>query len=173
MKLIVAGATGFVGTEVVRQALSHPKITSILALARRPTPVPSNAGPGADPSKLQSVVCDNFENYSDTVKKQLAGADACVWYVFVFSLHLTSNLFSPISLQIIVSCNIDVPRLLMTIQAHCRHSFAVEKHAMGTGEEDLLRLYCQGPRDHWPAGALVRPAAAFPVHKRCQLGAGS
>lgn len=79
MKLIVAGATGFVGTEVIRQALSNPKVTSILALARRTTPVPSNTGPGADASKLQSVVCDNFEDYSEGVKQQLAGADACVW----------------------------------------------------------------------------------------------
>lgn len=75
MKLVVAGSTGFVGTEVVRQALSNPKITSVLALARRTTPVPANA----DASKLQSVVCEDFENYSDAVKSQLSGADACVW----------------------------------------------------------------------------------------------
>jgi nucleoside-diphosphate-sugar epimerase len=88
MKLIVAGATGFVGTEVIRQALSHPGVTSILALARRTTPVPANAGPGADASKLQSVVCDDFENYSDSVKQQLSGADACVWYLSFFPSQL-------------------------------------------------------------------------------------
>lgn len=81
MKLIVAGSTGFVATELIRQALSNPKITSIKALARRPTAVPQNAGPGADTSKLASVVCDNFEKYSESVKQELAGADACIWYV--------------------------------------------------------------------------------------------
>ena len=35
MKLIVAGSTGYVATEVIRQALSHPAITSIIALAGR------------------------------------------------------------------------------------------------------------------------------------------
>ncbi|KAK9365087.1 hypothetical protein V1509DRAFT_643052 [Lipomyces kononenkoae] len=83
MKLIVAGATGFVGTELIRQALSHPGVTSVLALARRPTRVPQKTAPGADPSKLKSVVCDNFEDYPESVKKELSGADACVWLIAV------------------------------------------------------------------------------------------
>lgn len=94
MKLIVAGATGYIGTEIVRKALSHPRVTSILALARRTTPVPQNAGPGADSSKLKSVVCDNFEDYSESVKKELSGADACIWYItsFMFSKVISCSL---------------------------------------------------------------------------------
>lgn len=80
MKLIVAGATGFVGAEVVRQALSHPAVTSVVALARRATPVPANIGPDANVSKLTSTICDDFDNYSESVKADLAGADACIWY---------------------------------------------------------------------------------------------
>jgi N-acetyl-gamma-glutamylphosphate reductase len=80
MKLIVAGSTGFVATELIRQALSHPDVTSILAFARRETPVPPEAGPNA--SKLKSVVCPDFENYPESVKQELAGADACIWYDF-------------------------------------------------------------------------------------------
>jgi nucleoside-diphosphate-sugar epimerase len=85
MKIIVAGSTGFVATEVIRQALSNPAITSIAALGRRATPVPKNAGPDADPAKLKSVVCDNFESYTESVKKDLAGADACIWYSTLFA----------------------------------------------------------------------------------------
>jgi hypothetical protein len=80
MKLIVAGATGFVGTEVIRQALSHPAVTSVVALARRATPVPANIGPDANISKLKSAICNDFDNYSESVKADLAGADACIWY---------------------------------------------------------------------------------------------
>ncbi|OKL59731.1 hypothetical protein UA08_05038 [Talaromyces atroroseus] len=83
MKLIVAGSTGFVGSEVIRQAVSIPSITSIVALARRPTPVPQNAGPRADVSKLKSAVCEDFENYPESLRQELAGADACIWLVAV------------------------------------------------------------------------------------------
>jgi uncharacterized protein YbjT (DUF2867 family) len=81
MKLVVAGSTGFVGTEIVRQALSHPAITSVVGLARRPTLMPHDEGPGMDIRKLKSVVCEDFNNYTDNVKQELAEADACIWYV--------------------------------------------------------------------------------------------
>lgn len=79
MKLIVTGATGFVGKEVIRQSLRNPNITSVVALARRPVPVPSNLDPGADSSKLHSVTIKDYDSYPDEVKKQFAGADACIW----------------------------------------------------------------------------------------------
>lgn len=83
MKLIVAGATGFVATEVIRQSLSIPEITSIIALARRPVSTPSDLSPGADTSKLRSVVLESYGTYPDGVRKQLAGADACIWTVAI------------------------------------------------------------------------------------------
>ena len=81
MKLIIAGASGFVATEVIRQSLRIPKVTSVIAIARRPVSAPSNLGQGADTSKLHSVVIDDYDVYPDDVKAQLAGADACIWYV--------------------------------------------------------------------------------------------
>jgi len=83
MKLIISGATGFVATEVIRQSLSNPRITSVLALARRPVTVPENLPPEADSSKLKSVVVEDFGKYSDNVKQQLEGADACIWTLAV------------------------------------------------------------------------------------------
>ncbi|KAI1457874.1 hypothetical protein F4805DRAFT_158284 [Annulohypoxylon moriforme] len=88
MKLIVAGSTGFVGTEIIRQALSHSGVTSLIALGRREISVPENVGPHADVTKLKSVVCDNFENYAESVKQELAGADACIWTIAVTPAQL-------------------------------------------------------------------------------------
>jgi dTDP-4-dehydrorhamnose reductase len=79
MKLIITGSTGFVATELIKQGLSHPAITSIVALARRTTTIPQDLGPTADATKLKSVVCDDFENYPESVKQELVGADACIW----------------------------------------------------------------------------------------------
>jgi uncharacterized protein YbjT (DUF2867 family) len=81
MKIVVAGSTGFVGTEVIRQALSIPEVTEIVALGRRDVAAPDNLGPKADVSKLQSLVLKDFLDYTDEAKTKLAGADAVIWYV--------------------------------------------------------------------------------------------
>lgn len=79
MKLIVAGASGFVAGEIIRQSLSNPRITSVVALARQPVSAPSDLDRKADVSKLDSVILEDYERYPEDVMKQLAGADACIW----------------------------------------------------------------------------------------------
>lgn len=78
MKLIIGGSSGFVGTELVRQALTNPAITSIIGVSRRETTVP--AGSTDIAGKLKSVVCDDFESYSTSLKEDLEDTDACIWY---------------------------------------------------------------------------------------------
>lgn len=78
MKLVIGGSSGFVGTELVRQALSNPAVTSIVGLSRRKTTVPAGVDGSA---KLKSVVCDDLENYPEHVKQELHDVDACIWYV--------------------------------------------------------------------------------------------
>ncbi|CAL5873535.1 uncharacterized protein PFLUO_LOCUS7815 [Penicillium psychrofluorescens] len=75
MKLIVAGATGLVGTEVIRQSLQISQITQVIALARKPVQVEDDI----DSSKLKSVVISDYEEYPDHVRAEFAGADACIW----------------------------------------------------------------------------------------------
>lgn len=79
MKLIITGATGFVGKELLRQSLGRQEITSVVAVARSPVPVPDNLPEGADASKLHSVTISDYAEYPDTVKREFAGADACIW----------------------------------------------------------------------------------------------
>ena len=78
MKLVIGGSTGFVATELIKQGIRNPAITSIIALGRREISIPLDAGPAA--GKLKSVTCDNFESYPDSVMAQLEDADACIWY---------------------------------------------------------------------------------------------
>ena len=75
MKLIVAGATGFVGSEVIRQSLRSREITSIVALSRKPI----NVDLGTESAKLKNVVVKDYTSYPDEVKKEFAGANACIW----------------------------------------------------------------------------------------------
>jgi nucleoside-diphosphate-sugar epimerase len=83
MKLIIAGGTGFVATECIRQALTDARFTSIIALARREVKAPTDLTEKADASKLQSVLIQDYGTYSEDVKEQLAGADACIWTVAI------------------------------------------------------------------------------------------
>ncbi|KAJ8123731.1 hypothetical protein ONZ43_g387 [Nemania bipapillata] len=83
MKLIVAGATGFVGRELIRQSLSHPKITSVVALGRSRAEAPETLPASADASKLKAVVIQDYEVYPEEVKKAFSGADACIWTVAI------------------------------------------------------------------------------------------
>jgi hypothetical protein len=95
MKLIISGSTGFVGTEVLRQALSHPVIKEVVSLARRETAVPQNLAPGANPAKLKSIICEDLLNYPENVREELKGADACIW------LDLSHLLILPVYLSIL------------------------------------------------------------------------
>ncbi|CAG8935899.1 unnamed protein product [Penicillium salamii] len=79
MKLIVAGATGLLGTEIIRQTLRIPEITEVVALARKPV----HLDEGSDISKIKSVIIRDYGEYSDDVKAEFAGADACIWTVAI------------------------------------------------------------------------------------------
>ena len=80
MKLIITGATGFVATEVVRQALLLPSITTVVAVARKAVSTPKGISSN-DAAKLKSVVVPDYGTYSYETKKELAGAVACIWSV--------------------------------------------------------------------------------------------
>ena len=98
MKLIVTGATGFVGTEVIRQSLARDDITTVVAVARKPVTAPD--GVGAD--KLRSVVIPDYPpsavDYPDEARREFAGANGCIWYYgLLFSSDFQPSFFGRLS----------------------------------------------------------------------------
>lgn len=71
MKVLLTGATGFVGQKILTLLLSHPSITTVLALSRRDL---STKHP-----KLRVLITENFLSYPDTVTSELKDVDACIW----------------------------------------------------------------------------------------------
>ena len=67
MKVVLTGATGFIGSEVLRHLVDRPDVTQVTCLTRRPLSI------GSD--KVRSIVLDDFTDYDDRV----LGHDACVW----------------------------------------------------------------------------------------------
>ena len=58
MHLILAGATGLVGTHVLRLALADARVTTVTALARKPLPPhPKLLAPGVDFDEIGRASC--------------------------------------------------------------------------------------------------------------------
>src|SRR4051812_39061609 len=70
MKIIVTGATGLVGAEVLRQVIADPTIEQITALVRRPLTV--------EHTKIKTVLHENFNDYS-SVENIFLTNDVCIW----------------------------------------------------------------------------------------------
>ena len=88
MKLIIAGATSLLGTDIVTQSLQIREITQVVSLVLQPV----HLDKGIDTSKLKNVVIRDYSEYPDDVKAELAGADACIWYVLRQHPHCLTRL---------------------------------------------------------------------------------
>ncbi|KAK9242621.1 hypothetical protein V1506DRAFT_64612 [Lipomyces tetrasporus] len=75
MKVILTGPTGYIGSEVLKQCILNPSITSIIALSRR-----NFEPPVADPEhKLRVIIHSDFTCFSPEVLAELGGAQACIY----------------------------------------------------------------------------------------------
>ncbi len=74
MNIIITGATGFVGAEVVKQAIASWKIRHIFILSRNPIPddIDSN-------DKVTVIMHCHFSTYPIPLLAKLVGAQACIW----------------------------------------------------------------------------------------------
>ncbi|USW52027.1 Putative 3-beta hydroxysteroid dehydrogenase/isomerase, NAD(P)-binding domain superfamily [Septoria linicola] len=71
MKVILTGASGFIGGAVLQRLITLSNVTSIIVLSRRELPIEN--------PKLKTIVVKDFLNYEQQVLDQLAGAEACIW----------------------------------------------------------------------------------------------
>jgi len=69
MKIILSGATGFVGGQVLQQALQDSSVEKVTTLARRSL--------GILDLKLKEIIPGDFSDYS-AIKNDIQ-ADACIW----------------------------------------------------------------------------------------------
>jgi nucleoside-diphosphate-sugar epimerase len=74
MKVIVTGATGFVGKEVVAQVIANPTISSVVVLARREIDTSLSRHP-----KVKVILHEDFLTYSEDLLDKLQGTQGCIW----------------------------------------------------------------------------------------------
>ncbi|KAK7470863.1 hypothetical protein VKT23_002279 [Stygiomarasmius scandens] len=78
MRLLLTGVTGAAGSQILKDAVSDPAISSITVLARRALPdwltstIPEN-------SKTTTIIVNDFSSYPSDLSPKLASHDACIW----------------------------------------------------------------------------------------------
>lgn len=82
MKLLIFGATGTVGAEVVRQAIPDSTINKIIAVTRRPLEIADD--------KLTIIEHENYLDYSPLVE-YFKSADACIWCLGVSQSQVSEH----------------------------------------------------------------------------------
>ncbi|THU88450.1 hypothetical protein K435DRAFT_830547 [Dendrothele bispora CBS 962.96] len=78
MRLLLTGATGAAGSQILKDAVSDPAISSITVLARRNLPdwltstIPEN-------NKTTTIIVNDFNSYPSDLPPKLVSHDACIW----------------------------------------------------------------------------------------------
>lgn len=69
--VVLSGASGFVGSEVLRQLLSHPQVAKVTCLTRRELSVTH--------AKLVTRIVPDFTRYEPQLLDDVADHAACIW----------------------------------------------------------------------------------------------
>jgi hypothetical protein len=134
MKLVIASATGFVGKELLKQAMGCSEFTSIVTLGRRAVVE------DYDKARLTDIVIDNFEHYPDSVMEQLADADACIWYGAEYSM---------------------LSSLLMEDKDNCSHPHEIAVNSVRRDQKGYSRLHIGG---HKSLIGFKQDGETSPIH---------
>jgi uncharacterized protein YbjT (DUF2867 family) len=70
MKIILTGATGFVGSNVLAHLVADPRISQISCITRHPI---------APAQKVAMILQEDFLSYDPALLDRLAEHDSCIW----------------------------------------------------------------------------------------------
>jgi uncharacterized protein YbjT (DUF2867 family) len=158
-RILITGATGLAGSEVIRQALLDEDVSEVTALVRRPLAVQN--------PKLKVVLHDNFKDYAG-LAELFAAQDACIWCLGISQTQVKEAEYIRITYDYVVTAAQAMlnanPNLTFVFlsgmgadpQEKGRALFARIK---GKAENNLKRL---------PFKQLIiaRPGGIIPVHKK-------
>jgi NAD(P)H-binding len=157
MKIIITGATGMVGSEVLRQALADDAITQIFAVVRRPLLVQHN--------KLSVIIHKNFLDYTP-LENILKQANACIWCLGVSQMQVSKQDYTVITHDYTIAA----AKAIQTVNPNCLFLFTSGEGAdtteqsktifareKGRTENDLIKT---GMKNLY----IIRPGAIKPIN---------
>lgn len=101
MKIIIAGATGFIGNAVLQRALTNNEINTIVILSRKPLP-----DIAANP-KVKIELIDDFTTYPASALSEIRSADAAIWCVGTFNGSRQVDIEYPLAFLDIIKSRIN------------------------------------------------------------------
>jgi len=94
MKIIITGATGLVGEDVLMVCLENPEITEVLTISRKPS--------GRQHNKLKELIVNDFSEIKNK-GPQLSRYDACFFCTGVSSVGETEESFTKKTYDFVIS----------------------------------------------------------------------
>jgi uncharacterized protein YbjT (DUF2867 family) len=162
MKIIVTGATGMVGSEVIRQAIIDNAITEVTAIVRRQIDIKN--------PKLKTIIHQNFSDYS-SLADIFKNNDACIW-----CLGISQNLVSREEyIKITYDYTIVAAKDMLQANPEIAFLFLSGEGADNTEKTRILFGRIKGKTENalmqipFKKLYIARPGAIIPVHKQNNL----
>jgi uncharacterized protein YbjT (DUF2867 family) len=162
MRLIITGATGMVGAEVLRQAIADSEIESVTAIVRRAVDVTH--------PKLKTILHQNFSDYSN-LADVFKNNDACIW-----CLGISQNLVSKEEyIKITYDYALAFAKDMLNANPNMAFLFLSGRGADDTEKTKVLFGKIKGRTENALKEMAInklyiaRPAGILPVHKQKNL----
>lgn len=158
MKILVTGATGMAGSEVIRQAITDESITQIMALARRPLEITN--------PKLKPIIHQDFLNY-DAIKDKFRDCDACIWCLGKSQLQVSKQQLAVITYDYTIAA----AKAMLEVNPSIHFVFLSGNGADRTEKSNVLFARMKGRAENalLQSGlkklTIARPDAIWPKHK--------
>lgn len=158
MKLLVTGATGMAGSELVRQALADNDISEVVALVRRPMEITH--------PKLTAVLHQDFLHYEPLIAL-FKSCDACCWCLGISQLQVSKKQYEVITYDYAVAA----AKALLAANPSIHFLFLSGNKADRSEKSSVLFARLKGKTENalhemgFKRLTVVRPDAIWPKHK--------
>ena len=158
MKVLITGATGMAGSEVVRQAINDDAITSIIALVRRPLEITH--------PKITTVIHDDYSLYDD-VKDHFRNSDACIWCLGISQLQVSKEQYAVITYDYTIAA----AKAMLAVNPSIHFVFLSGNGADRSEKSKVLFARIKGKtenallRSGLKKVTIARPDAIWPKHR--------
>ncbi|TWV93338.1 NAD-dependent epimerase/dehydratase family protein [Chitinophaga pinensis] len=135
MKVIITGATGFVGEGVLLECLRNNDVSAVLMVNRKPS--------GIQHPKLRECIVADFMDLS-AVKPQLIGYDACFYCAGISSVGLTEEVYTHITYDL----TINFAKVMLSLNPEMVFNFVSGSHTDASEKGKLMWARVKGKAEN-------------------------